>query len=72
MEGNLCKTCIRKIFWEYTLVTLFVGWWGVISFIVTPFYIVSNVCQYMSCRDMEEPDPEYSAEEHVELVPDIV
>jgi hypothetical protein len=46
-ESNMCNSCIRKYFWEYTLITLFFGWWGVISFFVTPFFVVSNVVRYL-------------------------
>jgi hypothetical protein len=51
-EGDLCKSCIHKIFWSYTLINLFLGWWGVISFIVTPFFILNNVFRYLLCLGM--------------------
>jgi hypothetical protein len=47
IKGNLCKGCINKYFWEFTLVTLLLGWWGVISFIVTPIIILNNVIHYI-------------------------
>jgi hypothetical protein len=46
-EGNLCSPCINKVFCEYTLVTLFFGWWGVISFFVTPYFLLNNVIRYL-------------------------
>jgi hypothetical protein len=50
--GNLCKSCIHKYFWQYTLVNLFLGWWGLISLIVTPFFLINNVFRYLCCLGM--------------------
>ena len=47
IAGNLCKSCINKYFWKYTPVTLVLGWWGVISFFATLFYIPNNIIQYI-------------------------
>ncbi len=49
VQGELCKRCIHKTFWTMTLVNCTVGWWGVISFIVTPFFVVNNVARYAMC-----------------------
>ena len=72
IEGWMCKACIREIFWEYTLITLFFGWWGIISFFMTPLFLTANVIQYRLCRDMIEPVSESSGEMHMERVPEIV
>jgi hypothetical protein len=32
-QGNMCRRCIDQYFWSYTLVTSFLGWWGMISFV---------------------------------------
>ena len=47
IEGKLCKVCINEYFWKFTAITLFLGWWGIISFIVTPFYLLENVGNYI-------------------------
>lgn len=47
IKGNLCKDCINKYFWKFTLTTIAIGWLGTISFIVTPFYILNNVGRYI-------------------------
>src|SRR5437762_361868 len=52
MEGYLCKSCIHKHFWSMTTTTLFLGWWGTISFIVTPFFLLNNIGRYLSCLGM--------------------
>jgi hypothetical protein len=54
LEGRFCKKCINKNFWDYTLTTLFLGWWGTISFIVTPFYLMNNTVRYLTTLGMRE------------------
>jgi hypothetical protein len=50
VKGNVCPACAKKHFQELTLTTLFGGWWGVISFLMTPFILVNNVVQYVSYK----------------------
>jgi hypothetical protein len=45
LKGELCKNCIHQQFWGFTLVNVTLGWWGVISLIVTPFFIINNVAR---------------------------
>jgi hypothetical protein len=52
VEGRLCKSCIHKHFWRMTTVTFLVGWWGIISFIVTPFILLNNILRYLFCLRM--------------------
>jgi len=47
VEGKLCKSCINRYFWNYSLVTLFLGWWGTISFFVTPLILLNNIGRYL-------------------------
>ncbi len=63
IEGNLCKACISKNFWEYTLVTFFAGWWGIISFFLTPFFLINNVVRYLGCLGMPERYEDQAAHE---------
>jgi hypothetical protein len=49
-KGEACPACARKHFWEMTLTTLVGGWWGVISFFLTPFLLLNNVIQYLGYR----------------------
>ena len=69
VEGDLCKSCIHRFFWKFTLVNLFLGWWGMISLIVTPFFILNNLVRYILCLGME-PVP-LDAQATV-LTPDVV
>lgn len=52
IEGKLCKSCIHKHFWSMTGTTMFLGWWGTISFIVTPFFLLNNIGRYLFCLGM--------------------
>jgi ribosomal protein S14 len=54
IEGELCRKCIRKYSLQYTAVNLVAGWWGIISFFVTPVYIVNNIYEY--CRTFAMKD----------------
>jgi len=49
-SGPMCKGCIDKYFWSYTLVTAAVGWLGTISLIVAPIYVVTNIGSYAGAR----------------------
>lgn len=57
IEGRLCKSCIHKHFWRMTTTTLVLGWWGVISFIVTPFFLLNNIGRYIFCIGMAPVAP---------------
>ena len=57
IRGQLCKSCIRRHFWEYTLTTLCFGWWSVISLLLTPFIILHNVIRYVFCLPMPRVPP---------------
>jgi hypothetical protein len=52
IEGNLCKSCIHKHYWGMTGTTFFLGWWGTISVIITPFLILNNTGRYLFCLGM--------------------
>jgi hypothetical protein len=52
MKGNLCKDCINKFFWPMTLITLFFGWWGIISFFFTLFILPNNIIRYIGALDL--------------------
>ena len=52
IEGNLCKSCIHRHFWKFTLVNVTLGWWGIHSLIVTPFFLLNNLFRYLFCLGM--------------------
>lgn len=47
IKGRLCKNCINREFKKRTLITMFFGWWGTISFFVTPFYLLGNIISFL-------------------------
>ena len=47
VDGKLCKQCLGGTFWEFTLVTLAVGWLAPLSIILAPFYIINNIYWYV-------------------------
>ncbi|HIA20671.1 MAG TPA: hypothetical protein EYN70_14860, partial [Planctomycetaceae bacterium] len=53
VDGQLCKSCLHKTFWTMTMVNLVFGWWGIISLIVTPFFILNNIWRYVANLGME-------------------
>jgi hypothetical protein len=57
VKGYLCKDCSKKFFWSFTSTTLFLGWWGVSSFIVTLFILPNNIIRYLMTLGLKSPDP---------------
>lgn len=53
IKGRLCKNCINKEFKKRTLITLFFGWWGTISFFITPIYLIGNLFNFIPTIGME-------------------
>ena len=68
IDGNLCKSCIHKYFWEFTLITLILGWWGVISFLTTLFYIPNNIIRYLFSLSLKPVPPRATVVELTEEV----
>jgi hypothetical protein len=52
VKGNMCKPCIDNYFWQYTLATSVLGWWGLISLFLTPLFIVNNLFQFIKSRSL--------------------
>jgi hypothetical protein len=46
VEGDLCYPCVHAYYWRFTAVTLLLGWWGIISFFITPFILLFNTIVY--------------------------
>jgi hypothetical protein len=54
-NGKLCKGCLQKKALAMTGTTLVAGWWGTISFIVTPFMILNNLTYFAMSLGMTPP-----------------
>jgi len=53
IKGRLCRSCINEHFTKMTAMTTFLGWWGMISFILTPFLLLNNVIRYLFCLGLK-------------------
>ncbi|HTW94833.1 MAG TPA: hypothetical protein VMD30_08575 [Tepidisphaeraceae bacterium] len=56
IKGYQCKRCIHKNFWKYSLMDLTLGWWGMISVVVTPIYFINNLARYFGALSLPAPD----------------
>jgi hypothetical protein len=52
VSGNLCRSCIDASFWRMTLITLFFGWWNILSFFTTLFILPSNIATYVGALSL--------------------
>jgi hypothetical protein len=55
LSGYLCKECIQKNFVTFTATTLFLGWWGTISCLLTPTFIIANSVVLIKSFGMQAP-----------------
>lgn len=53
VQGNLCRACINRYFFELTGVPLVLGWWGTISFFVTWWALATNLINYAQSFGMD-------------------
>ena len=67
VAGNLCKKCIHKQFWKHTAIDLTLGWWGMVSLVMTPIFFVGNVYYYLMAIGLPSPPPGATAPQ---LTPD--
>jgi hypothetical protein len=49
IRANMCRACVHKQFWKYTAMNLLLGWWGIISFFLTPMHLFVNTVVYLKC-----------------------
>jgi hypothetical protein len=57
-EGQLCRRCLNEAFWHHTLRNVTLGWWGMISFFMTWYFLASNLITYMRARrELEQARP---------------
>jgi len=45
--GYFCRSCLHEQHWKSTGITMVVGWFGVISFFLTPVFILQNAQNYI-------------------------
>ena len=47
VNAYLCRECAKDFYVRFTLTTLFLGWWGIISMFYTPFILFGNTYNYI-------------------------
>jgi hypothetical protein len=57
VEGDLCGRCAQETYVRMNTVNWMVGWAGVISLFVGPYYLVSNWRQFRRVRALAPPLP---------------
>ncbi len=50
VEGYLCSDCARSHFVSCTTTTAVAGWFGIISLVLTPWFILTNIQNYLAAR----------------------
>jgi hypothetical protein len=55
VHGNMCRFCVERYFWRYTLVSVLFGWWGVVSFFMTAIWVPINIVCYLRCLGLPAP-----------------
>ena len=55
--GEFCRNCVGKYFGEYTVITLFLGWWGLVSVLVTPIVLLINIANYFRAWSLAPVPP---------------
>jgi hypothetical protein len=58
VQGLFCRSCVNQRFASTTLITGTAGWWGIISFFITPCVLVHNLIRYLMCLTLPPPRPE--------------
>ena len=53
VKGELCRACIQRHFLKLTGTTLALGWWGIISLVITPFILANNIYRYVGSLGLE-------------------
>lgn len=61
VKGRMCRNCVNAEFAKRTLITSFLGWWGLISFLLTPAFLLNNSVRYLLSTSLKtSPDREES------------
>ena len=54
IKGNFCRACALGYFKKYTFITLFCGWWGIVSFFLAPIFLLMNLFYGLRALGMEK------------------
>src|SRR5436190_983251 len=51
-SGAFCRGCHFRVFWRFSLHTFFLGWWGTISFVLTPIFLLNNMGLFIASQTL--------------------
>lgn len=54
-SAELCRDCAGQVFRQFTLRTAVGGWWGLVSFFLTPVVLARNVRELVAIRGLARP-----------------
>jgi len=65
-EAELCRECVGKAFRHHQLYNATLGWWGMISFLATWYFLLANTVEYVAARtSLKERSPAKRSETRV-------
>ncbi|MBO2454226.1 hypothetical protein J4573_44565 [Actinomadura barringtoniae] len=64
MKGPFCRDCGLSVFRDMTAKTLIGGWWGYLSFAITPFTVLINLVRRGKVAGLGPPMPPPDGSEH--------
>ena len=56
ITGRFCRSCVNEHFANNTLVTSFLGWWGIKSVVVTPGFLICNIVYFLASLKLKPAD----------------
>jgi len=59
-RGYICAECAELIFWKYTAITLWLGWWGLRTFFFSWLYITENIINYIKAWELRKSSDQLS------------
>lgn len=57
VKGPFCRNCGLSVFRDMTAKTLIGGWWGYVSFIITPITVLINLTRHAKVAGLAAPMP---------------
>jgi len=52
-EGEVCKACVHRTFWQMNTISTLFGWWGYISIFANAGYVLGNLGTYAGSLRMK-------------------
>jgi len=59
-SGHICAECAENLFWKYTAITLWLGWWGLRTFFMPIILIPANIINYIRAGELRKSSDQVS------------